>query len=221
MAGGSGRRADAIIVAAGSSSRMAGHRQAAAPIADRPLLAWSLGVRGAATAVDRIVVVVAAARADEVLGRATWLPAGAAVVAGGDRRQESVAAGFAAARPLVVSAGRRRRRPGPRRGAAAGLARARRRGRSRRRLSRCGDPRRAGRRDAQAVHGERVGGTVDREGPRGRPDAPGRAPRAPARRGTRRFPPEGAGVLDRRGRPARGLYDSRSMSSPANPTISR
>ena len=88
--------ADAIVVAAGSSSRMAGIDKLATPIGDRPLLAWSVGALAAAPEVDRIVVVVAGGAVDGVRS-ATWLPAKVvAVVAGGDRRQDSVAAGFAA-----------------------------------------------------------------------------------------------------------------------------
>jgi 2-C-methyl-D-erythritol 4-phosphate cytidylyltransferase / 2-C-methyl-D-erythritol 2,4-cyclodiphosphate synthase len=89
-----GVHADAIVVAAGSSQRMAGIDKMMALIGDRPLLAWSLeGVAGAPE-VERIVLVVAA-DAVAPLRAAAWLPAKVmAVVPGGPRRQESVAAGL-------------------------------------------------------------------------------------------------------------------------------
>ena len=86
--------ADVVIVAAGSSTRMAGVDKVTAPIAGRPLLAWTLDPFTADEAIGRIVVVVAPARVDE-LRSLPWVPARAAVVAGGERRQASVAAGVA------------------------------------------------------------------------------------------------------------------------------
>jgi 2-C-methyl-D-erythritol 4-phosphate cytidylyltransferase/2-C-methyl-D-erythritol 2,4-cyclodiphosphate synthase len=87
--------ADAIVVAAGSSSRMAGIDKLLAPIGDRPLLAWTLSALASAPEVERLVLVVAA-DAVEATRSASWLPAKTvAVVAGGGRRQESVAAGLA------------------------------------------------------------------------------------------------------------------------------
>jgi 2-C-methyl-D-erythritol 4-phosphate cytidylyltransferase len=86
-------RADAIVVAAGSSSRMGGVDKQVAPVGGRPLLAWTLAGLAASPVIERIVVVISADRADHVRD-AGWLPAAvAAVVAGGARRQESVAAG--------------------------------------------------------------------------------------------------------------------------------
>jgi len=114
-------RADAIVVAAGRSSRMGGSDKLAAEIDGRPLLAWTLVALAAAPEVERIVVVTSGARRTEVAG-ADWLPANVIdVVAGGRRRQESVYAGFVrldrdgpdetgvvlvhdAARPLVEAA---------------------------------------------------------------------------------------------------------------------
>ena len=90
---------DAIVVAAGTSSRMAGIDKLLAPIGDRPLLAWTLFAVATAPEVERLVVVVAA-DAVEATRTAPWLPAKTvAVVAGGRRRQESVAAGLAALVP--------------------------------------------------------------------------------------------------------------------------
>lgn len=86
--------ADLVVVAAGSSTRMDGIDKVTAPIAGRPLLAWTLHPF-ATGPVERIVVVAAAARVDE-LRSAPWLPDRVEVVAGGARRQESVAAGVAA-----------------------------------------------------------------------------------------------------------------------------
>jgi len=88
--------ADAIVVAAGSSTRMGGPDKLVAQIGGRPLLAWTLDALAGSTSVARIVVVTAAGRIPEIAG-AAWLPDRvSAVVAGGARRQESVAAGAAA-----------------------------------------------------------------------------------------------------------------------------
>jgi len=91
-----GVRADAVVVAAGASRRMEGVDKLAAPLAGRPLLAWTLAAIAAAREVERIVVVTAAPGLDALRG-AAWLPARVVeVVPGGARRQESVAAGVAA-----------------------------------------------------------------------------------------------------------------------------
>jgi 2-C-methyl-D-erythritol 4-phosphate cytidylyltransferase/2-C-methyl-D-erythritol 2,4-cyclodiphosphate synthase len=89
-------RVDAIVVAAGSSTRMGGRDKLAADIWGRPLLAWTLDALAGSGGVTGIVVVAAPARVAEIAG-AAWLPAAVtAVVAGGARRQDSVAAGVAA-----------------------------------------------------------------------------------------------------------------------------
>ena len=86
---------DAVVVAAGSSRRMAGRDKLAADIGGRPLLAWTLAGLAAAPEVSRIVVVAAAERVAAIRA-AGWLPPTVVdVVAGGPRRQESVAAGLA------------------------------------------------------------------------------------------------------------------------------
>lgn len=88
--------ADAIVVAAGSSSRMDGLDKLEVEFGGRPLLAWSLAAVAAAQEVGRIVVVAAAPRRRD-LEAASWLPGKVvAVVPGGARRQESVHAGYAA-----------------------------------------------------------------------------------------------------------------------------
>jgi 2-C-methyl-D-erythritol 4-phosphate cytidylyltransferase/2-C-methyl-D-erythritol 2,4-cyclodiphosphate synthase len=88
--------ADAIVVAAGSSTRMGGSDKLAARIGGRPLLAWTLDALARSTSVARIAVVAAAAKIPEISG-AAWLPDRVStVVVGGARRQDSVAAGVAA-----------------------------------------------------------------------------------------------------------------------------
>src|SRR4051794_4578181 len=87
-------RADVVIVAAGTASRMGGIDKILAPIGGRPLLAWTLSAFVDHPAVDRIVVVASPSRAQE-LRDADWVPDEAVVVPGGERRQESVAAGVA------------------------------------------------------------------------------------------------------------------------------
>lgn len=88
--------ADAIVVAAGSSQRMAGLDKLAWEVAGRPLLAYTLDALAAASSVSAIVVVTAADRL-AALRSAPWLsPAVIAVVEGGSSRHVSVRAGFAA-----------------------------------------------------------------------------------------------------------------------------
>jgi 2-C-methyl-D-erythritol 4-phosphate cytidylyltransferase/2-C-methyl-D-erythritol 2,4-cyclodiphosphate synthase len=97
---GAALRADAIVVAAGSSQRMNGVDKLAVPIAGRPVLAWALAALAAAPEVARIIVVTAPANVAAVR-TAPWLPSKVVGVApGGRRRQESVAAGFAALEEL-------------------------------------------------------------------------------------------------------------------------
>jgi 2-C-methyl-D-erythritol 4-phosphate cytidylyltransferase/2-C-methyl-D-erythritol 2,4-cyclodiphosphate synthase len=88
--------ADAIVVAAGQSSRMDGTDKLSADLGGRPLLAWTLEAVAGAPEVARIVVVAAAERLAE-LAASPWLPASVVdVVPGGPRRQESVFRGFRA-----------------------------------------------------------------------------------------------------------------------------
>lgn len=94
--------ADGIVVAAGRSSRMDGADKLAADIGGRPLLAWTLAAVASAPEVDRLIVVTADERRDEIAA-APWLPAKVIdVVVGGARRQESVYAGFVAFERLGV-----------------------------------------------------------------------------------------------------------------------
>lgn len=93
-------RADVVVVAAGSSSRMGGVDKLMAPIGGRPLLAWTLAAVAASPSVGRLVLVTAPGREAEVEG-APWLPAGIdAVVGGGATRGASVAAGVRALEDL-------------------------------------------------------------------------------------------------------------------------
>jgi len=89
-------RADAIVVAAGRSTRMGGTDKLTAEVAGRPLLAWTLDAIASTPEVERIVVVTSADRVAELAG-STWLPQTVVdVVAGGPRRHESVHRGFLA-----------------------------------------------------------------------------------------------------------------------------
>ncbi|MDP2350135.1 MAG: 2-C-methyl-D-erythritol 4-phosphate cytidylyltransferase, partial [Chloroflexota bacterium] len=95
MAARSGERpgVDVVVVAAGSSRRMGGTDKLMAPVAGRPLLAWTLAALASSPVVERMVVVTSPDRVD-ALAAVPWLPACVdAVVAGGATRQVSVAAG--------------------------------------------------------------------------------------------------------------------------------
>ena len=94
--------ADAVIVAAGTSKRMAGTDKLLADLGGRPVLRWALESMAAAPSVRDIVVVAAPDRVP-ALSALPWLEAlGARVVAGGERRQDSVAAGVRATDAEVV-----------------------------------------------------------------------------------------------------------------------
>ncbi|HSW42959.1 MAG TPA: 2-C-methyl-D-erythritol 4-phosphate cytidylyltransferase [Patescibacteria group bacterium] len=87
---------DAVVAAAGLSTRMGGGDKLGLVVGGRPVLAWTLAALAAAPVVRRIIVVSNAARLAEVAA-APWLPSRVtAVVEGGPRRQDSVAAGIAA-----------------------------------------------------------------------------------------------------------------------------
>lgn len=94
--------ADAVIVAAGSSSRMGGTDKLDAEILGWPVLRWAAETLAAAPEVARVIVVTAADRLGG-LSAAPWIRAmGARVVPGGPRRQDSVAQGVRASRAEVV-----------------------------------------------------------------------------------------------------------------------
>jgi 2-C-methyl-D-erythritol 4-phosphate cytidylyltransferase/2-C-methyl-D-erythritol 2,4-cyclodiphosphate synthase len=94
------RFADAVIVAAGSSTRMGGVDKLLEPLGGKPLLAWSIQAMSAAATVSGIVVVTRADRVAELAAQ-SWIGE-AAVVAGGEQRSDSVRAGVEAARADVV-----------------------------------------------------------------------------------------------------------------------
>ncbi|HEY7032796.1 MAG TPA: 2-C-methyl-D-erythritol 4-phosphate cytidylyltransferase [Thermomicrobiales bacterium] len=110
--------AAAVIVGAGRGTRFGAADKVMAPLAGRPLLAYSLDAAEQAEAVGAIVVVTAehcVGAVADLIGSGSWSKI-VATVTGGDRRQDSVWAGLAAmpsgashvavhdaARPLVTS----------------------------------------------------------------------------------------------------------------------
>jgi 2-C-methyl-D-erythritol 4-phosphate cytidylyltransferase/2-C-methyl-D-erythritol 2,4-cyclodiphosphate synthase len=102
MLSSAGAYADAVIVAAGSSSRMGGSDKSDASIEGRPALRWAVdAMRGAAT-VRRVIVVTAADRLSDLRARSWVGDADVTLVVGGPRRQDSVASGVRAADSEVV-----------------------------------------------------------------------------------------------------------------------
>lgn len=105
--------ADAVIVAAGSSTRMGGIDKLMEPLCGKPLLRWSVEAMRRADSVAGVFVVTRADRVAE-LKQKSWLD-GIAVIPGGEQRSDSVRAGLArtdakvvlihdGARPLASSA---------------------------------------------------------------------------------------------------------------------
>ena len=108
---------DAVVVAAGRSTRFGEGDKLLADLNGRPVIAWSLGALAAAESIGRVAIV---GRNDllgalEAIGREVLGDGLAAVVAGGARRRDSVEAGLRAvtseyvaihdgARPLVTPA---------------------------------------------------------------------------------------------------------------------
>ncbi len=110
MGGTSSDSVEAVVVAAGSSSRMGGVDKLDAELDGRSVLRRSIESLASA-GVERMVIVTSQARIAETAA-ANWLPVQVvAVVAGGARRQESVAAGVAA---LAEAVGDRSSRSGSR-----------------------------------------------------------------------------------------------------------
>ena len=108
----------AIIASAGAGARMGGADKLFAPLAGRPLLAWTLAAFQECPSVDRIVLVLSTAnleRGQRLVEDEGFHKVGA-VCAGGPRRQDSVRLGLEAlgpcewvlvhdgARPLVTTA---------------------------------------------------------------------------------------------------------------------
>ena len=86
--------ADAIVVAAGSSTRMAGLDKLDARVRGLPLLAHALRSVAAAPEVRRIVLVTSQERI-HAIALETWVPSKVEfMISGGERRQESVWRGF-------------------------------------------------------------------------------------------------------------------------------
>ena len=96
--------ADAIVVAAGRSTRMAGSDKLGELIGGRSMLECSVAAVAAATSVDSIIVVTRAENVER-LAAESWLDKAAdgraRVVAGGEQRSDSVRAGVAKPAPTL------------------------------------------------------------------------------------------------------------------------
>ncbi len=98
-------RADAVIVAAGSSTRFGGEDKLLADLSGRPVVAWSLAAYEAAESIGAIVVVGTSKTEERLAGLAAeWAPGKfSRVVRGGTRRRDSVEAGLRASTSLYVA----------------------------------------------------------------------------------------------------------------------
>jgi 2-C-methyl-D-erythritol 4-phosphate cytidylyltransferase len=108
--------AGAIIVAAGSSTRMGGVDKLLALLGDRPVVAHSIAAFASHSAIDGLVVVASATNQQAITAIVAELAPRALVVLGGARRRDSVRAGLEVlpacqyvvvhdgARPLVTHA---------------------------------------------------------------------------------------------------------------------
>jgi 2-C-methyl-D-erythritol 4-phosphate cytidylyltransferase / 2-C-methyl-D-erythritol 2,4-cyclodiphosphate synthase len=94
------RFADAVIVAAGSSTRMLGVDKLLEPLRGKPLLQWSVDALRRAESVAGMTVVTRPDRVDE-FKHLPWLDA-VEVVAGGEQRSDSVRAGLQRTSGTVV-----------------------------------------------------------------------------------------------------------------------
>lgn len=95
---------DAVVVAAGGSTRFGRQDKLLADLCGRPVLAWSLLALGASPSVGRVVVVAregAPGFADAITG--AGLGERVSVVAGGERRRDSVEAGIRAVNARYVA----------------------------------------------------------------------------------------------------------------------
>lgn len=99
---GSERFADAVILAAGLSTRMCGRDKLFMEVAGLPLLAWTMRAVEQANTIRRVILVVREDRA-RTIACEPWLRSlSPTIVVGGARRQDSVAAGVEAADGEVV-----------------------------------------------------------------------------------------------------------------------
>ncbi|MEP7217136.1 MAG: 2-C-methyl-D-erythritol 4-phosphate cytidylyltransferase [Anaerolineaceae bacterium] len=98
-------KVDAVIVAAGGSTRFGETDKLAATLAGRPVLAWSLAAYGTAPSVGALVVVAPVEKHGWIRELAgDWAPSKDVVlVAGGDRRRDSVEAGLRACTSRYVA----------------------------------------------------------------------------------------------------------------------
>ena len=94
--------ADAVVLAAGGSTRMNGFDKVQSEILGRPLVAWTIAAVAAAASVRKVILVVRPGQ-EAATEREPWVQAaGAIVVTGGERRQESVASGVDACDAEIV-----------------------------------------------------------------------------------------------------------------------
>ena len=98
-------KVDAVIVAAGASTRFGAEDKLFADLCGRPLVAWSMAAYEAAASVERIVVVTAPGSRErmEAVAREWAREKFAAVVDGGARRRDSVEKGLRASRSRYVA----------------------------------------------------------------------------------------------------------------------
>jgi 2-C-methyl-D-erythritol 4-phosphate cytidylyltransferase/2-C-methyl-D-erythritol 2,4-cyclodiphosphate synthase len=97
-----GAFADAVIVAAGASSRMGGVDKIDAPILGRSMLSWSLDALAAAKTVRQLIVVAVPGRVEALATDARIARDRLTVIAGGAERSDSVRNGLAATDAEVV-----------------------------------------------------------------------------------------------------------------------
>jgi len=96
---------DAVIVAAGSSTRFGAEDKLTAALLDRPVLAWSIAAFGEASSIGGMVIVAPDEKREwaEELGKVWGCGKRVTVVPGGARRRDSVGNGLAASRSRYVA----------------------------------------------------------------------------------------------------------------------
>ncbi len=98
------QRIGAIVLAAGSSSRMGGGDKLLADLDGEPVLSWTLAAFERCDAIDDIVVVTSAANRSAIAELCRGSNKIRALVTGGKERQDSVWAGLAALRSIDIVA---------------------------------------------------------------------------------------------------------------------